>query len=87
MPETTPLIKAALNLRVGAGFDVYNFTSTELILCKNYFPYTKRRRANPRLLIDNPYNVFKAQLRQRQARLLFRQMRYLSADYISRHTH
>ena len=25
MPETTPLIKAALNLRVGAGFDVYQF--------------------------------------------------------------
>ena len=25
MPETTPLIKAALNLRVGAGFDVYEF--------------------------------------------------------------
>ena len=25
MPETTPLIKAALNLRVGAGFDVYDF--------------------------------------------------------------
>ena len=25
MPETTPLIKAALNLRVGAGFDVYLF--------------------------------------------------------------
>lgn len=25
MPETTPLIKAALNLRVGAGFDVYFF--------------------------------------------------------------
>ena len=24
MPETTPLIKAALNLRVGAGFDVYS---------------------------------------------------------------
>lgn len=23
MPETTPLINAALNLRVGAGFDVY----------------------------------------------------------------
>jgi hypothetical protein len=23
MPEPTPLIKAALNLRVGAGFDVY----------------------------------------------------------------
>lgn len=25
MPETTPLIKAALNLRVGVGFDVYIF--------------------------------------------------------------
>jgi len=28
MPETTPLIKAALNLRVGAGFDVYVILST-----------------------------------------------------------
>ena len=28
MPETTPLIKAALNLRVGAGFDVYFYTAT-----------------------------------------------------------
>lgn len=27
MPETTPLIKAALNLRVGAGFDVYDLSS------------------------------------------------------------
>lgn len=26
MPETTPLIKAALNLRGGAGFDVYVYT-------------------------------------------------------------
>lgn len=26
MSETTPLIKAALNLRVGAGFDVYIVT-------------------------------------------------------------
>ena len=26
MPETTPLIKAALNLRGGAGFDVYFFS-------------------------------------------------------------
>jgi hypothetical protein len=25
MPETTPLIKAALNLRGGAGFDVYGY--------------------------------------------------------------
>lgn len=26
MSETTPLIKAALNLRVGAGFDVYGLS-------------------------------------------------------------
>jgi len=26
MPETTPLIKAALNLRGGAGFDVYIYS-------------------------------------------------------------
>ena len=26
MPETTPLIKAALNLRGGAGFEVYGFS-------------------------------------------------------------
>ena len=26
MPETTPLIKAALNLRGGAGFDVYQLS-------------------------------------------------------------
>ena len=26
MSETTPLIKAALNLRVGAGFDVYEIS-------------------------------------------------------------
>ena len=30
MPETTPLIKAALNLRVGAGFDVYDY----IMLCE-----------------------------------------------------
>ena len=30
MPETTPLIKAALNLRVGAGFDVYILIFTYL---------------------------------------------------------
>ena len=33
MPETTPLIKAALNLRVGAGFDVYK-QSVIAISCK-----------------------------------------------------
>ena len=30
MPETTPLIKAALNLRGGAGFDVYVYTVNHL---------------------------------------------------------
>ena len=29
MPETTPLIKAALNLRVGAGFDVYFYQNVK----------------------------------------------------------
>ena len=29
MPETTPLIKAALNLRGGAGFDVYEKTGLQ----------------------------------------------------------
>ena len=33
MPETTPLIKAALNLRVGAGFDVYIQSIVITILC------------------------------------------------------
>ena len=36
MPETTPLIKAALNLRVGAGFDVY-----EKSMCPLYKNYNK----------------------------------------------
>lgn len=40
MPETTPLIKAALNLRVGAGFDVYEgselygFNQNRKIYCR-----------------------------------------------------
>ena len=35
MPETTPLIKAALNLRVGAGFDVYGFSLLPLFIHDN----------------------------------------------------
>ena len=43
MPETTPLIKAALNLRVGAGFDVYlYFTSTTSDLLNSYPHYSKK---------------------------------------------
>ena len=36
MPETTPLIKAALNLRVGAGFDVYEDSSEMICRLKNF---------------------------------------------------
>ena len=43
MPETTPLIKAALNLRGGAGFDVYVYLG-------NYFPIKMGRRKPPNLL-------------------------------------
>ena len=32
MSETTPLIKAALNLRVGVGFDVYDNMQSTLYL-------------------------------------------------------
>lgn len=32
MPETTPLIKAALNLRVGAGFDVYTGSAALVVI-------------------------------------------------------
>ena len=45
MPETTPLIKAALNLRGGAGFDVYSntmfFVSTDtnsFVVSIKFFP-------------------------------------------------
>lgn len=37
MPETTPLIKAALNLRVGAGFDVYIVETNKKV---EFFPWT-----------------------------------------------
>lgn len=46
MPETTPLIKAALNLRVGAGFDVYDTMIVERVgesildrATQNVFPF------------------------------------------------
>lgn len=37
MPETTPLIKAALNLRVGVGFDVYEETRDKREIEANAF--------------------------------------------------
>lgn len=36
MPETTPLIKAALNLRGGAGFDVYSSAKQKDILVNKH---------------------------------------------------
>ena len=36
MPETTPLIKAALNLRGGAGFDVYEYAKYYTKMSKDY---------------------------------------------------
>ena len=36
MPETTPLIKAALNLRVGAGFDVYEKLDAWLVKLEKF---------------------------------------------------
>jgi len=45
MPETTPLIKAALNLRGGAGFDVYTKRTLpvfpETSFCYNPFAYVR----------------------------------------------
>ena len=39
MPETTPLIKAALNLRGGAGFDVYKNNVIKVIIEINILKY------------------------------------------------
>ena len=38
MPETTPLIKAALNLRVGVGFDVYERRQWNIMM-KSFLQY------------------------------------------------
>ena len=47
MPETTPLIKAALNLRGGAGFDVYLYSyfilSLFLSFVNTIFTHSKYR--------------------------------------------
>ena len=47
MPETTPLIKAALNLRVGVGFDVYIDDQATYTIIKNYIEKKRRKRASP----------------------------------------
>lgn len=50
MSETTPLIKAALNLRVGAGFDVYIPSSNAEKITHSIF-YTAITRAKEKLKI------------------------------------
>ena len=65
MPETTPLIKAALNLRVGAGFDVYKLVkrldeldpiplpwkSDEEAL-KDFWDYCEERQREERIIAE-----------------------------------
>lgn len=41
MSETTPLIKAALNLRVGAGFDVYDVVKMPAGCCHTVIAETE----------------------------------------------
>ena len=63
MPETTPLIKAALNLRGGAGFDVYlylNNVNSKLIVLICYlqggicalYGYQKSKEDKHKLVIE-----------------------------------
>ena len=49
MPETTPLIKAALNLRGGAGFDVYVYVYFEdgKIVCYDAKTLLKKKVFEP----------------------------------------
>ena len=51
MLETTPLIKAALNLRVGVGFDVYD-SSTKMLNSFIHPPYNKNGGCLTRRLVD-----------------------------------
>ena len=50
MPETTPLIKAALNLRGGAGFDVY-----ELAVFYIEIRFLKANERGYQANADNPF--------------------------------
>ena len=51
MPETTPLIKAALNLRGGAGFDVYD--DVYRFICIKIFATTEQIAAHFKTTIEN----------------------------------
>ena len=57
MPETTPLIKAALNLRVGAGFDVYRWSwMIEVHLELKRGKYGKKK-SRPSQRLDDRINI------------------------------
>ena len=53
MPETTPLIKAALNLRVGVGFDVYSISLASLYLKAGERTNLQKGAKNKRTTISN----------------------------------
>ena len=70
MSETTPLIKAALNLRVGVGFDVYVFTAQAVCstIAELLPPFRERRGQGRRREQQHtePENIF-GELCQRAA--------------------
>ena len=53
MSETTPLIKAALNLRVGAGFDVYGLG----LIYRCYFAFFSKN-----ILLTHKTEISKSQV-------------------------
>lgn len=55
MPETTPLIKAALNLRVGVGFDVYERYLYNYILCYFYIIQNQYENAKAAIIENLAY--------------------------------
>ena len=56
MSETTPLIKAALNLRVGVGFDVYIDDQATYTIIKNYIE-KKKKETIVSFYVNAPYPV------------------------------
>ena len=68
MPETTPLIKAALNLRVGAGFDVYHFSHTPILLIVFFFYLRYKLYSDPQNI---PCELLEFSLSTRQIYLSF----------------
>lgn len=59
MPETTPLIKAALNLRGGAGFDVYYNSNLSINLTEFILPNEGEGVVLTLMLIDSSIGKIK----------------------------